>query len=167
MIIGIKSASPSHRLEGKTIKPVLSLLLTLSALTSQASDSLDFEMPAFSFTPKVFHHPARVFFNSRAFELEVFSDFPREIMKSVSLFYKTDTMPRYVEISYDPHRERFAFRYDPKEKPANKITYFFTVGLKDGAMYATPVDSAGQLAPITKFLLNPKEYFKKRAALRN
>ncbi|MEA1880905.1 MAG: hypothetical protein U9N31_00660 [Candidatus Marinimicrobia bacterium] len=124
-------------------------------------------MPKFSFTPKVFHHPDRVLFNSRAFELEVFTDFPREKIQSVSLFYKTDTMPRIVEIPFHPQDKRFVFRYDPKEKPANKITYFFTVGLKDDAMFATPVDSLGQLQPITKFLLNPADYFKKRASLRN
>jgi len=59
----------------------------------------------FSFTPKLFHHPQRVLFNSRTFVLEVFSDFPRDSVQSISLFYKTDTVPRYQEIPFDPHKK--------------------------------------------------------------
>ena len=167
MIIGIKNASHLHQLEKVTIKPILFILLMVSTLTPQAADSLDFEMPVFSFTPKVFHHPDRVFFNTRAFELEVFANFPKEDIRLVSLFYKTDTMPRYIEFPFDLKKKRFVFRYDPREKIAKKITYFFSVGLKNGALYATPVDSTGNLSPITKYHLDPIEYFKKRASLRN
>ena len=167
MIIGIKNASHLHQLEKVTIKPILFILLMVGTLTPQAADSLDFEMPVFSFTPKVFHHPDRVFFNTRAFELEVFANFPKEDIRLVSLFYKTDTMPRYIEFPFDLEEKRFAFRYDPREKPAKKITYFFSVGLKNGSLYATPVDTTGNLSPITKNLLDPREYFKKRASLRN
>jgi len=167
MIIGIKSASLLPQIEEITINSILILSLTINTLASQSSDSLDFKMPEFSFTPKVFHHPDRVLFNSRTFELEVFSTFPREKMKSVSLFYKTDMVPTFREVPFDPRKKQYAFRYDPKENPANKITYFFTVILKDGGMFATPVDSSGQLAPITKYLLDPKEYYKKRASLKD
>ena len=103
----------------------------------------------------------------RAFELEVFTNFPKEDIRSVTLFYKTDTMPRYIEFPFDLEEKRFAFRYDPREKPAKKITYFFSVGLNNGSLYATPVDTTGNLSPITKYLLDPREYFKKRASLRN
>ena len=34
-------------------------------------------------------------------------------------------------------------------------------------MYATPVDSAGTLVPITKYLLDPAEYYKKRSEIKN
>ncbi|MDP6338840.1 MAG: hypothetical protein QF842_00740 [Candidatus Marinimicrobia bacterium] len=166
MTIGIKNALLLPQPKTLIIKQI-PILLAVLFLSAQEIDSLDFKMPKFSFTPKVFHHPDRVLFNSRAFELEVFSKYPREEMHSVSLFYKTDIMPRYMEVPFDPLDKRYVFRYDPKEKPANKITYFFTVTLKDGAMFATPVDSTGQLEPITKYLLNPAEYFKKRASLRN
>ena len=53
MIIGIKNASHLHQLEKVTIKHILFILLMVSTLTPQAADSLDFEMPVFSFTPKV------------------------------------------------------------------------------------------------------------------
>ena len=51
--------------------------------------------------------------------------------------------------------------------PADYITYFFTVSLNNGAMYATPVDSSGLVTPVTKYLLDAAEYYKKRAELKN
>ncbi|MGY8786664.1 MAG: hypothetical protein ACKVH5_00030 [Fidelibacterota bacterium] len=72
-----------------------------------------------------------------------------------------------MEVPFNPLDKRYVFRYDPKEKPAEKIVYFFTVYLKDGGMLATPVDSSGQIKPITKYLLNPADYYKKRASLKN
>ncbi|MBT3479433.1 MAG: hypothetical protein HOA15_07670 [Candidatus Marinimicrobia bacterium] len=166
MTIGIKSASPLPQHEQPILKRILIFLLVWF-VSAQEIDTLDFKMPKFSFTPKVFHHPARVLFNSRAFELEVFTKYPRDKIKSVSLFYKTDTISRLREVPFNPQDKRYVFRYDPKENPAGRIVYFFTVYLKDGGMFATPVDSSGQIMPVTKHLLNPAEYFKKRASLRN
>jgi len=120
-----------------------------------------------SFTSKVFHHPNKVLFNSRAFELEVFTDFSRNELESVSLFYKTDDKPQFIEIPFDLQLYRYVFKYDPKVKPANQITYFFTITLKNGAAYATPVDSAGRLKPITQGFVDPVEYYKQRAAYKN
>ena len=130
-------------------------------------DSIDFKMPKFSFTPKVFHQPARVLFNSRIFELEVFTDFPTNDINQVSLFYKTNTHSRFIEHPFKKNAKRFVFSYNPKEMPADYITYFFTVSLNNGAMYATPVDSSGLVTPVTKYLLDAAEYYKKRAELKN
>ena len=55
----------------------------------------------------------------------------------------------------------------PKKKPATYITYFFTVALNNGSMFATPVDSSGTLVPITKYLLDPVDYYKKRSEIKN
>jgi len=166
MTIGIKSASPLPQPE-KLILKRISIFLLVWFVSAQEIDSLDFKMPNFSFTPKVFHHPDRVLFNSRTFDLEVFSDFPRDSVQSISLFYKTDTVPRYQEIPFDPHKKRFSYRYDPRKYPANKITYFFTISLTNGELYGTPVDSVGQLLPVTKYLWDPREYYKQRASFRN
>ena len=70
MIIGIKNVSSSHPLKGLIIKRFLLLygLLVCSSIFSQQIDTLDIKLPAFSFTPKVFHHPSRVLLNSRIFE---------------------------------------------------------------------------------------------------
>ena len=45
--------------------------------------------------------------------------------------------------------------------------HFFTLALNNGAVYATPVDSSGMVTPITKNLLNPAEYYKKRSEIKN
>jgi hypothetical protein len=69
-------------------------LILCTGLIFCSTDSLKTPMKIsdriFSFTPKLFHHPQRVLFNSRTFDLEVFSDFPRDSVQSISLFYKTD-----------------------------------------------------------------------------
>ena len=169
MIIGIKNVSNSLRCKGIIIKQFLLLygLLFYSSLSSQEIDTIDFKLPEFSFTPKLFHHPHKVLFNSRIFELEVFADFPKQDIKQVSLFYRTDAVPRYVEHSFNQNEMRYVFSYDPQKQPATYITYFFTVALNNGSMFATPVDSAGTLVPITKYLLDPVEYYKKRSEIKN
>ena len=169
MIIGIKNVSNSLRCKGIIIKKILLLygLLFYSSLSSQEIDTIDFKLPEFSFTPKLFHHPHKVLFNSRIFELEVFADFPKQYIKQVSLFYRTDAVPRYIEHSFNQNEMRYVFSYDPQKQPATYITYFFTVALNNGSMFATPVDSAGTLVPITKYLLDPVEYYKKRSEIKN
>ena len=169
MIIGIKNVSNSLRCKGIIIKQFLLLygLLFYSSLSSQEIDTIDFKLPEFSFTPKLFHHPHKVLFNSRIFELEVFADFPKQDLKQVSLFYRTDAVPRYIEHSFNQNEMRYVFSYDPQKQPATYITYFFTVALNNGSMFATPVDSAGTLVPITKYLLDPMEYYKKRSEIKN
>ena len=169
MIIGIKNVSNSLRCKGIIIKQFLLLygLLFYSSLSSQEIDTIDFKLPEFSFTPKLFHHPHKVLFNSRIFELEVFADFSKQDIKQVSLFYRTDAVPRYIEHSFNQNEMRYVFSYDPQKQPATYITYFFTVALNNGSMFATPVDSAGILVPITKYLLDPVEYYKKRSEIKN
>ena len=169
MIIGIKNVSNSLRCKGIIIKQFLLLygLLFYSSLSSQEIDTIDFKLPEFSFTPKLFHHPHKVLLTSRIFELEVFADFPKQDIKQVSLFYRTDAVPRYIEHSFNQNEMRYVFSYDPQKQPATYITYFFTVALNNGSMFATPVDSAGTLVPITKYLLDPVEYYKKRSEIKN
>ena len=88
MIIGIKNVSNSHQLKGIIIKKFSLLygLLFYCSLSAQEIDSIDFKLPEFSFTPRLFHHPHKVLFNSRIFDLEVFVDFPKKDIKQVSLF---------------------------------------------------------------------------------
>ncbi len=76
-------------------------------------------------------------------------------------------MKRLMEIPFEVTANRYLFTYDPKQKPAEKIAYFFVVTLHNGSAYATPVDSAGILTPVVQPLVNPVEYYKQRAAYRN
>ena len=72
---------------------------------------------------KIFHHPAKVLFRSRAFDLEVFTDFEKKLIEEISLFFRTDSQPRYREISFPHDAKRFLYRYNPQTNPANYITY--------------------------------------------
>jgi hypothetical protein len=116
---------------------------------------------------EVLHHPNKVLFNSRAFELEVFTDFLQKELESVSLFYKTDDKPQFIEIPFDLKSNRYVFTYDPRVNPANEITYFFTVIHNNGSVYATPIDKEGNLKPLTQSFVDPVEYYKQRAAYKN
>lgn len=117
-----------------------------------------------AFTYKILHQPNKVLFNSREFELEVFTDFSKKEIESVSLFYKIDDKPQFTEIPFNLNAFRYVYKYNPKIKPADQITYFFTIALKNGSFFATPIDEDGNLKPITQRLVDPVEYYKQRAA---
>ena len=162
MTTGTKSALLSPRVEAKTIKQISLVLLFCAAFSQQAN-----EMPTYTKgflnNNRIFHQPEKVLFSSRAFNLEMFVEIDKKLIKEASLFFRTDSQPRYREISFSLDKERFIYRYNPKENPAKYITYFFTVELKSGQIYATPVDSSGLLIPITKDLVDPIKYYKERA----
>jgi len=162
MTTGTKSALLLPQVEVKTIKHISLVLLFCAAFSQQAN-----EMPpytkGFLNHNRIFHQPEKVLFNSRAFNLEMFVEIDKKLIKEASLFFRTDSQPRYREISFSLDKDRFIYRYNPKENPAKYITYFFTVELKSGQIYATPVDSSGLLIPITKDLVDPIKYYKERA----
>ncbi len=138
---------------------IMAFLLFTQPDSTSSIDILSYAQP-------IFHHPPKVLFNSRAFDLELFIKIPRDSIKSISFFYQTDEMPRLIEVPFDINSPRIKFHYDPKLRPAKKITYYFVVSLGNGSLYAAPVDSGGILKPVTKYLLDPEYYFKRRAALR-
>ena len=162
MTTGTKNALLLPRVKVKTIKQISLILLFCAAFSQQAN-----EMPSYTKGflnhNRIFHQPEKVLFNSRAFNLEMFVEIDKKLIKEASLFFRTDSQPRYREISFSLDKERFIYRYNPKENPAKYITYFFTVELKSGQIYATPVDSSGLLIPITKDLVDPIKYYKERA----
>ena len=162
MTTGTKSALLSPRVEVKTIKNI-SLVLMFCAAFSQQANEMPSYTKGFLNHNRIFHQPEKVLFNSRAFNLEMFVEIDKNLIKEASLFFRTDSQPRYREISFSLDKERFIYRYNPKENPAKYITYFFTVELKSGQLYATPVDSSGLLIPITKDLVDPIKYYKERA----
>ena len=162
MTTGTKSALHSPQVEAGVIK-YISLVFLLCVTFSQQTNKIHPHPKKFLSSNKIFHHPDKALFKSRAFNLEMFVGFNKNQIKEASLFFRTDSQPRYREISFSMDSERFLYRYNPKENPANYITYFFTVELKSGQVYATPVDSSGLLSPITKNLIDPIKYYKERA----
>ena len=166
MTTGTKSALLLPRVEVKTIKHISLLLLFCAAFSQQANDMFSYTK-GFLNHNRIFHQPEKVLFNSRAFNLEMFVEIDKKLIKEASLFFRTDSQPRYREISFSTDSKRFLYRYNPKTNPANYITYFFTVELKSGQVYATPIDSSGILSPITKDLVDPIKYYRERAEGKN
>jgi len=162
MITGIKNVS-LLLLDEESIIKYLFLFFVTCIIYAQESELSGFDSTRFIANQKFFHHPEKVLFNSRTFNLEVFADFDKKLIKQVSLFYRTDSQPRYREVSFPPKSKRYSYRYNPQKNPANYITYFFTVELKNGKVFATPIDSAGVLNPITMNLVDPVKYYKERA----
>ena len=162
MITGIKNVS-LLLLDEESIIKYLFLFFVTYVVYAQESELSRFDSTRFIANQKVFHHPEKVLFNSRAFNLEVFTEFDKKLIKQVSLFYRTDSQPRYREVSFPPKSKRYSFRYNPQKNPANYITYFFTVELKSGKVFATPIDNSGVLNPITMNLVDPIKYYKERA----
>jgi|GEM_PF-722717 len=162
MITGIKNVS-LLLLDEESIIKYLFLFFVTYVVYAQELELSRFDSTKFIANQKVFHHPEKVLFNSRAFNLEVFTEFDKKLIKQVSLFYRTDSQPRYREISFPPKSKRYSYRYNPQKNPANYITYFFTVELKSGKVFATPIDNSGVLNPITMNLVDPIKYYKERA----
>lgn len=113
-------------------------------------------------TPRIFHHPAPVLFVNRPYDIDLFVDFPADSLESVSLFYRTDSMPRFQEVTLPIQRARYRYRFDPNRQPATELSYFFVVTLQDFSLYATPLDEEGRPLPITRRLRDPVQYYRRK-----
>ncbi len=116
----------------------------------------------FSITPKVFHHPDEVVFNSRPYNMDLFVDFDESEIASASVFIKTDAMESYIEFPLNTFRARYRHPFNPLLTPAKMIEYFFVVILKDESIYAAPLDKNGYIIIVKRTLENSAEYFKRQ-----
>ena len=163
MIIGIRSVSLLKQTRDISFA-YFSLFFFVTTVFTQESNSL-----VKSSKPKTdfFHHPPKVIFHSRPFDLEVFSEFPKNDTEKISIFYRTDAQPRYIEKTFDLASQRHIFSYNPKDRPTKKFSYFFTIELKNGSVYATPIDNSGMVVPYIFEVEDPLEYYKKRSMKRD
>ena len=120
----------------------------------------------FPITPKVFHHPDEVVFNTRPYNMDLFVDFDESEIASASVFIKTDAMDNYTEYPLDIIRARYRHQFSPLFTPAKAIEYFFVVSLHNHAIYAAPLDKNGYINIVKRTLEDPAEYFKRRLAQR-
>jgi hypothetical protein len=111
-------------------------------------------------TPRIFHHPAKVVFNNRPYDIDLFLDFPEDSLKTVSLFLKTNRMRVYREIPLTMERARYRYRYNPYDLPGDTLTYFFIVELTDYSLFASPLDKQGFIEPVVRPLVDPVAYYK-------
>ncbi|HJL74872.1 MAG TPA: hypothetical protein QGF08_07020 [Candidatus Marinimicrobia bacterium] len=120
----------------------------------------------FPITPQVFHHPDKVVFTTRPYEIDLFVDFEENEIESATLFLKTDVMNHYVEFPLSKDRARYRHRFNPNITPAKTISYFFVVTLQDHSVFAAPLDKNGNINIVERTLEDPAEYFKRRLAQR-
>jgi hypothetical protein len=141
------------------------LLFIASSLIQAFDEKLPPEGP-FPITPKVFHHPEKVLFNTRPYNMDLFVDFDEEEIESASVFIKTNAMESYIEFRMNTYRARYRHAFNPLLTPATTIEYFFVVILKDDSIYAAPLDKDGYIIIVKHILEDPAEYFKRKLAQR-
>ena len=73
----------------------------------------------------------------------------------------------FIEKTFDLASQRYIFSYNPKDRPTKKFSYFFTIELKNGSVYATPIDNSGMVVPYIFEVEDPLEYYKKRSMKRD
>jgi len=112
--------------------------------------------------PRVFHHPKDVFLQGYPQDLNVIVDFPADSIESVILFLRVDNAPGFLEIPLDFKRERYNYRFIPKNTPADSIEYYFIVNLIDSSIHAAPLDESDQLTPVKRVFIDPQLYYKNR-----
>lgn len=137
------------------------LLLFALGLIQISNPDLHQEGP-FPITPKVFHHPKKVVFNTRPYNMDLFVDFDNSEIESVSIFLKTDATNKYIEFPLKIIRARYRHQFNPLITPAKTIEYFFVVSLKDHSIYAAPLDENGYINTVKRTLQDPAEYFKRK-----
>jgi len=139
-------------------------LMTCSLLRGSPGDAQDTtrQVPTgpFPVTPRIFHYPAKVVFNNRPYDIDLFVDFPEDSLKTVSLFLKTNRMRVYREIPLPMQRARYRYRYNPYDLPGDTLTYFFIVELTDYSLFASPLDDHGWIEPVVRPLVDPVAYYK-------
>ena len=135
-------------------------LLSIFLLSSEPADTIE-KPPVGSYleTVKIIHHPSEIMFQGRMYDLELFVHFPEDILKSVSLFIRTDTTNRYQEIPMKLKRGRYSVRYDPAVYPGVLLQYFFIVRLADYSVFATPINKNGIIQPVEHKLIDPVKYY--------
>lgn len=141
------------------------LLFIASSLIQAFNEKLPPKGP-FPITPKVFHHPEKVLFNTRPYNMDLFVEFDEKKIESVSVFIKTDAMENYIEFPMNTSRARYRHMFNPLLTPAKTIEYFFVVIMKNKSIYAAPLDKDGYLIIVKRILEDPAEYFRRKLAQR-
>ncbi len=140
---------------------ILSLLLPLIFHAADSTVVDPFPEVTFLETVRIIHHVPEVVFHGRPYDLQCYVDFPEDKITFVHLFFKTDRMSSFVEIPLENKYNMYSYRYFDQLLPADSIEYFFLVET-NSAIFATPLDSAGHIAPVMKPLIDPVEYYKSR-----
>ena len=113
---------------------------------------------------KLFHSPPEPLFIGRPFELSLVTEIDESLLSSVLLYFKTNKMEAYQEITLHGKSGLYNYKIDVKKFPGESIDYFFVVKTLDGKIYGAPVDN-NMINPIKKIFIDPVKYFEQKKRL--
>ena len=113
---------------------------------------------------KLFHSPPEPLFIGRPFELSLVTEIDESLLSSVLLYFKTNKMEAYQEITLHGKSGLYNYKIDVKKFPGESIDYFFVVKTLDGKIYGAPVDN-NMINPIKKMFIDPVKYFEQKKRL--
>ena len=73
-------------------------------------------------------------------------------------------MNYYQEIHLLGKSGSYTFVYDPKKYPGKRLQYYFTIKTIK-KLFGAPINDNGELQPVDKLLINPKEHFNQKRRL--
>ena len=114
---------------------------------------------------KLFHSPPEPLFIGRPFELSLVTEIDESLLSSVLLFFKTNKMETYQEITLHGANGLYNYKIDVKKFPGESIDYFFAIKTLDGKIYGAPVDKNNMIDSIKKPFINPVKYFEQKKRL--
>ena len=114
---------------------------------------------------KLFHSPPNPLFIGRPFELTLVTEIDVSLLTSVLLFFKTNKMKSYREITLSGDSGLYKYKIDINDFPGKSIEYFFAIRTIDGRIYGAPVDDNKSLSPIRRILIDPVQYFEQKKRL--
>lgn len=122
------------------------------------SDSL----PPSPLHARLLHHPKEVLLDGYPYDIDLIVNLPRDSVDFATLFLRVNEDSGFREIPMKFERNRFRYRFNPRELPADSLEYYFVVTLIDGSMLAAPLDENHQLQPVRRELIDPQIYYRTR-----
>lgn len=113
---------------------------------------------------RLYHIPPKPFFKDRSHKLNFITDIPSDSIVVNILFFKTNLMKYYQEIKLVGIAGSYTFLYNPKEYPGDRLQYYFIIKTKEN-LFGTPINDDGELQPVDRLLIDPRQYFDQQRRL--
>tara|TARA_A100001011_G_scaffold210144_1_gene218399 strand:+ start:3227 stop:3667 length:441 start_codon:yes stop_codon:yes gene_type:complete len=112
--------------------------------------------------PRLIHYPENPIFIGQKHNIDFITDIPKDSILSASLFFRTDSLINFQEISLDNKNGLYRFTYSPIIFPGKSIEYYLVLQNINDILYASPLNSKGKLSPMRRSLKDPKIYYKNK-----
>ena len=112
--------------------------------------------------PRLIHYPENPIFIGQKHNIDFITDIPKDSILSASLFFRTDSLINFQEISLNYKNGLYRFTYSPIIFPGKSIEYYLVLQNINDLLYASPINSKGKLSPMRRSLIDPKIYYKSK-----